>query len=237
MSLAISYIKSETLNQAGDVINETSGVTAPLTGCLNNISERKRLTIKFDNIDDGYGTYQTIANGQLYINFAMFMPLGLIFTEAGTPNTGFNVRLPSSFGASQRVAMNFYSNGNPEPENCRNLTCTFISSDDALTTELEFFIELEYYNTFDENTYFNNVTKNNQWRFFSEYFNQQNFDVIPNSVYNTTKELRCIINLISSVNYKEEFVLTQQQNNTFNARSEWEFTVNGSSDYTVLSII
>lgn len=233
MSLELKYVKLETLTQSGSVLySEESSSDFPLSSDHNAISERKRLTFSFDNLADEYDP-QSIEGALLYVNFAMFMPVGFIYSEPnGPPACGFNLRIPASLHASETHPMYFYCSGNTTVKTNNNYKCFFLSSSEDLQLNNEFSIVLEYYNTFDEGTYFNYADKNNQWRFMSEYFNQLNFNEIPDSVYHMTKDLRAIVMLQSEVITKREFALLQLQANTFNAPSSWAF---GSTGFTEIS--
>lgn len=234
MSLELKYIKQQTLAQDDTVINEEEEVSSgPLEASYNLISERKKLIFYFDNVMGSSYTLQELEGAFLYVNFAMFLPVGFIYSEpSGAPQSGFNLRLPSSLAGAERTEMFFYSNGATTPQANKNLRCWFLGSQDPLNTTTEFGIELEYYNTYDESTYANNLDKNNQWRFLSEYFNKQNFDEVADSVFQTEKELRCMVYLQSDITTKQEFVLTQQQNKIFNVPSTWEFGDEGFTNFS-----
>ncbi len=225
--LELSLVKTETLAQDGTVINtEETTSDFPLQAQYNMISERKRLTFCIDILADGYNTLE-LPEALLYINFALFLPIGFIYNEpSGPPQAGFNVKLPATINAGTRREMFFYVNGLPESEPNRNLRCFFIGTDIAT----QFYIELEYYNTADENTYFNYQTKNNQWRFLSEYVGQENFNEIPNSVYHMEKELRCMIYIDSNYVGKQEFSLITVSAKTFNVPSTFEFGADGFTE-------
>lgn len=232
MSLELKYVKLETLTQDGVVLNYQEEYSDfPLNSNYNSMSERKRLTFSFNNVVDLYDL-QSIEGALLYVNFAMFLPKGFVYSEpTGPPNAGFNLRIPSHLSNNERHQMYFFCNGNPATKTNNNYKCTFISAETS-DVNMQFYIELEYYNTFDEGTYFNFVDKNNQWRFMAEYFNQLNFSEISDSVYHNLKELRSIIYLQSEVVTKSEYALVDLQANTFNAKSQWTF---GDEGYTELN--
>lgn len=232
MSLRILNILNETLTQGGAVIyDESESGGSPIISNRGMISERKRLTVTFNNDVEPDGvTLQTLAHALLYVNFALFLPLGFIYSSpTGPPNTGFNLKLPATLVGSERIEMFFYSNGNTTLNTSKNLRCFFIGAASHTDVTTQFGIEFEYYNTYDENTYFNNASKNNQWRFLSESVDKQSFEVVPDSVYNSEKELRANVYLQSNIITSTEFTLLQQQNLSFNSTGKFSF---GTSTFT-----
>lgn len=194
--ITLTYSRLRTVTQNGTTITEVEQTGSDiLEGGVNAISERKKLYCTFDVETAAEGEEQMVlAGSKLYVSFAMFLPKGLAvdFPNA-VPNTGFSVIIPQSMYEfpADGMEMQFYSLGVTTPQNAKNYKCYF-----HWITETSFAIELEYYNTFDEDAYMNGVSKSNQWRFFSEYWNQNNTNTVSESVYAEEKELRMISHLI-----------------------------------------
>lgn len=185
--------------------------SATLSGGVNSMSERKRLTCTFDHTPDDYGpTGLTLPGANLYVNFSLFLTPNSIWSEpSGPPNSGFNIVLPT---LPSSILMVWYSNANPFPESCRNFTCSAI-----LNSSDSFSLVFEWYNSFDEYSYLSNSSKNNQWRFLSEKVTQQDFNTYGDSFYHTSKDIRVMVYLskTGATSEKQEVILYTGQGNSY----------------------
>lgn len=232
INLTYSSLKTVDYN---DVVLNTVEQTgeAVLTGALNCMSERKRLYMEFE-VDFVYDGDQLLLPGSsIWVNFALFAPIGFAYNEpSGPPNTGFNFIIPEA--AMPVSEMFFYANGAIEPDTCKNYRCWF-----ELLSETTFSIELEFYNTYDENGYLNSTAKNNEYRFLSEMWNEQNFNEIAASVYQQSKQIRITTYIKhatagegETVPYseKQETVIYQGESKSYNAISTFKPSIDPEDD-------
>lgn len=204
--------KLESLSFDDAVLNEVSQTGAGvLSGGVNSMSERKRLTATFEHTPDEYGaTGMTLPGANLFVNFSLFLQNGSVWTEpAGPPNSGFNVILPT---LPSSTVMTWYSNANSFPESCRNWSCSVI-----LNSSTNFTLIFTYYNSFDEYSYLSNSTKNNEWRWLSEKVSQLNFNQYADSFYHSSKDIRVMTYLSKTglTSEKYEVLLYTGQGNTY----------------------
>lgn len=209
--ITLAYTRLRSLTQDGTVLNEVSNDGPEiLTGGVNSASERKKLYARFEIEDAGELAEQmSLSNAKLYVSFALFLPSGLAVDFAnGIPNTGFSITLPSTYYEmdDNPVEMPFYSLVGGTPKSAKNYKCYF-----TWITDSSFAVELEYYNTFDEDGYMNGAGKSNQWRFFSEYIDQNNTNEVSESVYGVEKELRMISHLVREDLTDDGFKYTETQ--------------------------
>jgi hypothetical protein len=181
--LTSSYLKTfDSEDTELDSVSQTGAAT--LTGALNMITERKRLYMEFavqEIADPDTETQLELYNSSIYFNLALFMPAGFAYTEpSGAPAVGWSYLIPAApMGAA--AEMFFYG----ATLNCKNYRAWF-----QLLTETTYSIEIEFYQTYDENTYLNSTSKNNQYRFLSEFWNELNYNTIANSVFQVEKQIR-----------------------------------------------
>jgi hypothetical protein len=175
-----------------DLISQSG--SSVLTGGMNVVTERKRLKARFSISADDYDSHVTLAGQKIFVNIALFIQESIASVLQPSPHsTGWCLQVPSDISPSESptaLRMGFYSNNNPYPEAVRNLNAWFYYYADN-----DFQIEIEYYNCFDENDYLNNIVKNNQWRFISEYWNENNTKEIDQSVFNVAKEIRLLVHI------------------------------------------
>lgn len=195
MSITLTYSRLRSLTQDGTVLNEIEQTGSEvLTGGVNTMTERKKLYCEFevDEVAEPEVDEQMVLEGsKLYVSLALFMPALMAYDfPQSVPNTGFSITIPGMYEYFEAVEMPFYSLGINTTNSAKNLRCWFY-----WIAENKFAVELEYYNTFDENGYFTSSTKSNLWRFFSEYWDQQNTNEVAESAYSTEKEIRLITHL------------------------------------------
>lgn len=237
MAVTLTYSRLRTLDQDDTVLNEVNQTgSAILTDGLNFITERKSLYMEF-SVTGGADPQLLLPNSTIYVNFALWMPIGYAYPiTSGPPTTGFNYAIPDTEMA-EAEEMFFYSNGSFDPDTCKNLKCYF-----RKMTDTTYSIELEFYNTYDEGGYFNGVSKNNEYRFLSEFWNELNFEDISHSVYQMEKEIRILTYIknndeAADPGYSEKFEKTiyQGQSQHFDTAIE-VLESEGGDDLTALNI-
>lgn len=212
ITLTSSFIK--TFDFEDTLINsKTQTGSAILTGALNCMSERKRLRLEFEVdtiVDPEEETQLELPGSSIWVNIALFIPIGYAYNEAaGPPNTGFNLMFPAASGGAEQE-MYFYSNGSIEPDTCKNYRAWL-----ELMTDTTFALEFEFYNTFDENGYLNSTAKNNEYRFLSEMWNEQNFNEISASVFQMSKEIR----VLTYIRHADLIYSEKQQTSAYQGQS------------------
>lgn len=211
-TLTQSSLGSYSLNN--DIINNVSQAVENgiLTGGVNSMSERKILAFNLDWTPPEYEDpgFSDLYGASLYINFSFTLPNGFIWTEpGGPPASGFN-HLIHNDGLPYSEEMNWYSNAALFPQASKNYKCTLSFTGTSLL------FTYEYFNGFDEYAYLNSSPKDNEWRFLSEKWDQQNFNTWADSYYHTPKQIRATIYIVKNTyTEKQEVVVYQGQANTY----------------------
>lgn len=214
--ITLTYSRLRSLTQDGVTLNEVSQTgSAVLTGGVNTISERKKLYCTYeveDVLEPELDEQMVLEGAKLYVSFAMFLPTLLaVEVSNSVPQAGFSLTVPSFYETediSVGIEMPFYTMGGYTNNTAKNYRCWFY-----WITETTFAIELEYYNTFDENGYYSSSTKSNHWRFLSESWDQQNTNEVTESIYNSDieKELRMISHIQREALTDDNFKYTETQ--------------------------
>lgn len=229
--ITLTYSKLVSVAQDGTQLNlvEQTG-SDPLDGGINAVTEKKLIYAEFEveeNVDNPE-LQLILPGGRLFVNWALFFPrYGVYQPQVPRPSCGFSINIPDTSYDGDRLEMAFFAPELQFPKSLKNFKCYF-----TLITETTFRIELEYYNTFDEDGYMNNEAKSNEWRFLSEHWASQNTNEVEGSVYDVSKDLRlyvCVeqdevtdITLATGpIVENQEFILWQGSLSRFDSQSEF----------------
>lgn len=229
--ITLTSSKLVSVAQDGTQLNlvEQTG-SDPLDGGINAVTEKKLIYAEFEveeNVDNPE-LQLILPGGRLFVSWALFFPrYGVYQPQVPRPSCGFSINIPDTSYDGDRLEMAFFASELQFPKSLKNLKCYF-----TLLTESTFRIELEYYNTFDEDGYMNNEAKSNQWRFLSEHWTVQNTNEVEGSVYDVSKDLRLYVHVeqdavdlpeefAGPVIESQEFILWQGSLSRFSSQSEF----------------
>jgi hypothetical protein len=144
----------ETLAPNGSTI--ASWTNANVQFSVNKIGERKRISF---TLDSSY----PLNNVNIFVNWALFAPLGFIHSFVDVPFINWSFGIPGAFVNGTVYDMFYYISSTLNSEAGKNFKATLtINNGNSLT------IALEYYQTYDVNGYINPNADNNHARFLKD---------------------------------------------------------------------
>jgi hypothetical protein len=232
--LTLTQSSLVSISENNDTLNVVSqNADNILSGGVNSMSEHKQLAFTLDWAPDEYAvdSISDLWGANIFINFSNWLPPSAVWIEGGgPPNSGFNTIVHNDM-LPYTGLMSWYSTSALNPLANKNYKCqlSFVGGNQLTFT-------LDFYNGFDEYGYLSSSSKNNQWRFLSERWDNQSFNTVTDSYYATPKQIRAML-YIQKGGYteKKEITIYQGQANSYD--TQMLLTYNDDTAVVALSTI